>query len=100
MAQMWEDREMGESYTLMDAAAMKEIGYLQAMERHFISYLAERYKTGEAFDIARLCDETLDPSGRLLGRVRDVARGVKGWEPPALSPSDQPSPTVQRGTEA
>jgi hypothetical protein len=43
---------------------MKEIRYLQAMERHFVEYLAERYKNGEAVDIARLCDDILDRSGR------------------------------------
>lgn len=69
------------SYSLMDAAMMREINYLKAIESHFVSYLAARYKAGEAVDIARLCDEKLDASGRLLGRVRDVARGVKGWEP-------------------
>jgi hypothetical protein len=68
----------------MDGEAMKEVRYLQAMEQHFVEYLAQRYKNGEALDIALLCDKTLDQSGRLLGRVRDVARGVNGWQPPCF----------------
>lgn len=36
-------------------------------------YLARRYIEGDAVEIARLCDEELDPTGNLLGWVREEA---------------------------
>jgi hypothetical protein len=62
------------SYQLMDKEAMAEVRYLNAVHRNFIKYLASQYKDGRAVEIAGLCDETLDKSGRLLGEVREVAR--------------------------
>jgi hypothetical protein len=79
------------TYQLLDREAVAEVQYLKAIERHFIDYLAERYKNGGGIEIADLCDKRLDQSGRLLGRVRDKARGIKGWEPrdPVGCPADE-----------
>lgn len=66
--------EPGQTYRLLDASAQAEVDYFKAMHRHFVAYLAGRYRSGEAQIIAGLCDETLDRSGRLLGEVRDAAR--------------------------
>lgn len=38
-----------------------------------VCYLAQRYNDGEAVDIANLCDDRLDPTGNLLGWVREEA---------------------------
>lgn len=62
------------SYQLFDAAAVREVEYLKAVHKHFVAYLASQYRCGMAREIAGLCDETLDRSGRLLGEVREVAR--------------------------
>lgn len=62
------------TYQLMDDAAVAEVERMKAINRHFINYLADRYRNGEAVVIAGLCDETLDRSGRLLGDVRQAAR--------------------------
>jgi hypothetical protein len=62
------------AYQLFDDAAVREIEYLKAVHKHFIAYLASQYRCGMAREIAGLCDETLDRSGRLLGEVRAVAR--------------------------
>lgn len=40
----------------------------------FEDRLAEAYVRHSAY-VARICDEVLDPSGALLGRVRELARG-------------------------
>lgn len=53
---------------------MDDIEYLKIMHKHFIGYLVARYDSGEAAEIACLCDETLDRSGRLLGDVRKASR--------------------------
>jgi hypothetical protein len=62
------------SYQLMDKKAMAEIKYLNAVHRNFVRYLASKYREGRANEIAGLCDEDLDRSGRLLGEVREAAR--------------------------
>lgn len=53
--------------------------YFFAVHGNFVAYLAERYNKGvnEACEIAGLCDERLDRSGRLLGAVRTAARILK-----------------------
>jgi hypothetical protein len=62
------------TYELLDQKAAAEVRYLKAMHERFVSYLASQYRCGMAREIAGLCDETLDRSGRLLGEVRAVAR--------------------------
>jgi hypothetical protein len=45
-------------------------------EAHLVAALAAIYKAGSSQDmvtVAKLCDEHLDRSGRLLGRVRSAA---------------------------
>jgi len=46
------------------------------MNKEQIDKLAELYSksTHDAFIVATICDEVLDKSGHLLGRVRVVAR--------------------------
>jgi hypothetical protein len=66
------------SYNLLDQVAMAEVAYLKAIHKHFVAYLASQYRCGMAVEIAGLCDETLDRSGRLLGEVRDAARAPVG----------------------
>lgn len=61
------------TYQLLDEKAQAELAYLKAIHEHFVEYLAAKYKDGRAVEIAGLCDETLDRSGRLLGRVREAA---------------------------
>ena len=61
-------------YQLLDESGVKELNYLRAMHKHFVDHLASQYRCGAAVETARLCAETLDPSGRLLGEVRDAAR--------------------------
>jgi len=43
--------------------------------------LAEIYNQNhhDAYIVATICDEVLDRSGGLLGRVREVAREKRGW---------------------
>lgn len=48
--------------------------YLSIIYQHVVEYLGERYRKGERSEIGRLCDDTLDRSGRLLGEVRKFAR--------------------------
>lgn len=57
-------------------SAGDDIDYFEAVHRSLIRYLADRYRksTNEACEIAGLCDELLDQSGRLLGEVRAAAR--------------------------
>jgi hypothetical protein len=62
------------TYQLFDQKAVAEVDYLRAVHKHFVAYLASQYRCGMAREIAGLCDETLDRSGRLLGEVRTVAR--------------------------
>ena len=62
------------TYELLDQKAAAEVRYLKAIHKHFVAYLASQYRCGMAREIAGLCDETLDRSGRLLGEVRAVAR--------------------------
>lgn len=57
-------------------AIQAEISKLRIVRRHFVEYLAEQYRNGQAVEIAGLCDERLDRSGALLGEVREVARAV------------------------
>lgn len=47
-------------------------------ERHVVNSLAQLYKADNAHKrtVATLCDDWLDPSGRLLGLVRKAATGV------------------------
>jgi hypothetical protein len=66
------------SYQLMDKEAMDEVRWLNAVHRNFVKHLASQYLDGKAREIAGLCDESLDRSGRLLGEVRDVARDDVG----------------------
>ena len=61
-------------YAAVIVEAVNDHRYLSIMHQRFVAYLAARYNDGEAVEIARWCDETLDRSGRLLGEVRDVAR--------------------------
>jgi hypothetical protein len=43
------------------------------IQRNLVMYLLPMYRTDPA-GIAKLCDEVLDRSGRLLGQVRDAAK--------------------------
>lgn len=56
------------------SAIQTEASYYEAVHKHFVEYLASQYRNGMAVEIAGLCDETLDRSGRLLGEVRQAAR--------------------------
>lgn len=51
----------------------RQENYYKAVHIRFIQYLASQYRNGMAREIAGLCDETLDRSGRLLGEVRKAA---------------------------
>jgi hypothetical protein len=62
------------TYQLFDQEAIAEVDYLKAVHKHFVAYLASQYRCGMAVEIAGLCDETIDRSGRLLGEVREAAR--------------------------
>lgn len=42
-------------------------------EQKVVTALAHIYNSGGSTQIARACDQILDPSGRLLGVVRDKA---------------------------
>lgn len=64
------------SYQLFDRKAVAEADYFKAVHKRFVAYLASQYRCGMAREIAGLCDETLDRSGRLLGEVREVARAA------------------------
>lgn len=68
-------------YYLMDDAAMAEVDYLKAIYKKFVAHLADKYRNGQSVEIAGLCDETLDRSGRLLGEVRK-ASGWDCWKQP------------------
>jgi len=47
-------------------------------ESHVVNSLAQLYRADNAHKrtVATLCDDWLDPSGRLLGLVRKAATGV------------------------
>lgn len=61
---------------------MKALGELLTAHKERIlrpvaKYLAVLYSGGQATKIANLCDEELDPSGNLLGWVREEATALK-----------------------
>lgn len=51
--------------------------YYFALYINLLDWLVEEYRK-DASQTAELCDETLDLSGRLLGRVRTLARSPQG----------------------
>jgi hypothetical protein len=52
--------------------------YYERIYTRLTLWLAEQYRVDikEACRIAGICDEIIDPSGRLLGEVRQVSRAV------------------------
>jgi len=48
--------------------------YYLAVYKNLVDHLATRYLSGEAREVADLCDLKLDKSGQLLGEVREAAR--------------------------
>lgn len=69
-----------------------------ALRRRFAFYLFPSYLS-DAAGIAQLCDELLDPSGALLGYLRDLA-GDKEVVRTRLSYSRMDNPPKDQPTEA
>jgi hypothetical protein len=67
------------TYRLLGEADLKELAWLKAAHKNFVAYLASQYRNGMAVEIAGLCDETLDRSGRLLGEVREAAGSAQTY---------------------
>lgn len=64
----------------MDTIAMEKLiaGAIRAeRERVCAAVYAEGHSTSAPVAVAKVCDETLDRSGALLGRVRDAARAIR-----------------------
>lgn len=53
---------------------MTRTQYITKVHENLIEHLVTLYNKGDGYlAVSRLCDETLDRSGRLLGEVRKLA---------------------------
>lgn len=69
-------KSWAEKYRIIDDPVLQVINnlHIDVYDEKIINGLAQVYRTDSAYVVAKICDEVLDRSGKLLGLVRE-----KSW---------------------